>query len=159
MTFGHQLVCFCHHHYIHSWRVWDYSLVIKLHALSSWLIPTAAVGALGRFKALPRADAASHRKCLTAFFHQCLWNKDRMEKWFQWKRDQKKKCRCPVFDIKIRSEKWRMKNIPVFYVIVYCQGNTVRTNNNMEMISKIRSKQWDKIYFHMCIKKMYSWLL
>lgn len=28
------------------------------------------------------------------------------------------------------------ENIPVLYVIVYCQGNTVRTDNNMENISK-----------------------
>lgn len=41
------------------------------------------------------------------------------------------------------------ENIPVFYVIVYRQSNTAQTN--MKIISKI--KQWDKIYFHMCIKK------
>lgn len=90
MTFGHQLVCFCHHHYIQAWRARDYSLVIKLHALSSWLIPTAAVGALRRFKALPRADAASRQKCLTAFFHHCLWSKDQIKKWFQRKRTIKR---------------------------------------------------------------------
>lgn len=41
------------------------------------------------------------------------------------------------------------ENIPVLYVIVYCQGNTV----GMKIISKITSKQWDKIYIH---KKMYD---
>lgn len=40
------------------------------------------------------------------------------------------------FDMKIRILflKRENENIPVLYVIVYCQGNTVRTNNNMENI-------------------------
>lgn len=42
------------------------------------------------------------------------------------------------------------ENIPVFYVIVYRQSNTARTN--VKIISKITWKQRDKIYFHMCLK-------
>lgn len=55
--------------------VWD----IKLHALASSFILTAAVCALSRFKALPRADVASHQKCPRAFFHQYLCNKNQMK--------------------------------------------------------------------------------
>lgn len=64
--------------------MWAYLLFISLCGFSCWWILTALQlchnGNLASVKALPRADAASHQKCLATFFRQHLWNNKQRER-------------------------------------------------------------------------------
>lgn len=102
-------------HFPLIWSMWAYFLFISLCGLPFWWVLTALQlahnGNVSSVKALPRADAASHRKCLTTFFRQHLWNDKQI--------GRTDGMRLILFEIWLHSRRYCLFNKP--FMAIYLQ--------------------------------------